>query len=98
MFNHMLQVLYGNLKIHKKMDYLILPLKILYIIYTAPFLLFVFLMYIRTLGAFGNPSKEKFGVMKKIFLHLAGISISFGLWIIILGILEETLGIKVRLH
>ena len=94
----MLQALYGNLRLRKKTDYVLLPLKFIYIAYTAPFLLFAFLMAIRTLGAFGNPLKEKFGLVKKILLHFAAIGMSSCLWVLILGILEETLNIKFRLH
>ena len=94
----MLRILYGDLKINKKTDFVILMFKVIYMIYTAPFLVFVFLMYLKTLGAFGDPLKEKFGTIKKTMLHFSAIAVSTCIWIIILGILEETLYIKIRLH
>ncbi len=94
----MLRILYGDMKMNKKTDFAILMFKVIYIIYTAPFLMFVFLMCLKTLGAFGNPLKEKFGIIKKIMLHFSAIAISTCIWIIVLGILEETLHIKIRLH
>lgn len=84
----MLKVLYGNLKIQNKFDFLILPFKILYMVYTLPFLIFALLSYIRTLGAFGNPVKEKFGVVKKILLHFSAIFLSFIFWGVIINIIN----------
>ena len=40
----MLEAMYGSLKIRKKIDFLLLPIKIIYIVYTIPFLLFVLLV------------------------------------------------------
>jgi hypothetical protein len=94
----MLKVLYGSFEINSKIDYIKLPFKIIYIIYTAPFLLFTFLMYIRSLGAFGNPLKEKYGTAKIIMVHFAAIAFSFGMWVLLLSVLESNFDIKVRLH
>jgi hypothetical protein len=94
----MLKVLYGSLSIKSKSDLFILIPKLIYIIYTLPFLVFAFLLALRSLGGFGNPLKEEFGITKKILLHFAAVVISFGIWIIVLGFLEEKLGIKIRLH
>jgi hypothetical protein len=94
----MLKVLFGSLKINRGIDYAILPLKIVYIVYTTPFLIFAFLMNVRSFGAFSSSSKEKFGIVKKILLHLSAIFLSFGMWIVILSILEKTLNFKIRLH
>lgn len=94
----MLKVLYGRLEMNKKSDWLMLSLKLLYMLYTLPFLIFIFLFYIRSIGAFGNPLKEEFGIVKKVLLHFSAIVLSFGLWMAILSIMENAFNIKIRLH
>ena len=69
----MIKALYGNLKVSKKSDWIILPFKVVYIIYTLPYLIIVGLAYFRTPGLFQNPLKEKFGFLKKILLHFSAI-------------------------
>lgn len=93
-----LKILYGNLNIRKKTDYVIVPLKVLYIVYSIPFLVFAFLLLVRSFGAFGSAKDEKFSNVKKILLHFADVFLSYCLWIAIFGILEDTLGLKGRFH
>lgn len=76
----MLRVLYGNLKFNRKIDCILIPIKYLYLVYTAPFLVFAILLSIRSLGAFGNPLKEEFGIVKSVLLHLSALVISFAIW------------------
>ena len=90
----MIKALYGTFKLKKISDYFILPFKVIYLLYTFPFLIFLVLASIRGAGAFGNLSKKKLGVMEKILLHFAAIVISFLAWISILIFLK----IKIRLH
>jgi hypothetical protein len=94
----MFNVLFGNFRIQRKTDYFVLPLKILYIVYNIPFLLFAFLLFLRSFGAFGNGKNEKFGIVKKVLLHFTAIVSSFFFWIIILSVLEDKLNFKIRLH
>jgi hypothetical protein len=94
----MLRALYGSFKIVKKTDYLKLLFKIVYIIYTSPFLLFALLLYARSFGAFNNSPDEKFGKIKIFLLHFSAIAFSFGIWIILSAVLEDNFGIKIRLH
>ncbi len=94
----MLNILFGNLNINKQTDYIIVPMKVLYIIYSIPFLIFALLLASRSLGAFGSSKNEKLGIIKKILLHFANIFWSYCLWIVILSILEEKLNIKLRPH
>jgi len=86
---NMLSVLYGNLHFRKKADFIILPLKVLYIIYSIPFLLFSFLLMVRSFGAFGSPENEKIGIIKKTLLHIADLFLSYCLWISIFNILID---------
>ena len=83
----MLDVLYGRLKIQRKVDIILLPIKIIYFLYTIPFLVFALLLFIRTLGVFGNSSKERFGIVKKILLHFTAIFLSFIFWGIIINVI-----------
>lgn len=82
---NMLNVLYGNLYFKKKSDYVIIPFKIVYIIYSLPFLAFAFLLMTRSFGAFGSMKNEKVGIIKKMLLHLADIFWSFVFWGIIIN-------------
>lgn len=85
----MIKALYGNLKINRKIDALIFPIKLLYILYTIPYLIFALLLSIRSLGALGNPLKEEFGLKKKILLHFGAIVMSFIGWVFILAIFKD---------
>ncbi|OPX41869.1 hypothetical protein CLHUN_42600 [Ruminiclostridium hungatei] len=95
---NMLNILFGNLNIKKQTDYIIVPIKVLYIIYSIPFLMFALLLAARSFGAFGSSKSEKIGIIKKILLHFANIFWSYCLWVVILSILEEKLNIKLRPH
>lgn len=77
---NMLKALYGNLCFIKKSDYIVVPLKVLYIIYSLPFLLFSYLLAIRSFGGLESSEDEKVGIIKKAFLHFAAIFFSFILW------------------
>ncbi len=94
----MLNILFGNLNIKKQTNYIIVPMKVLYIIYSIPFLIFALILDLRSLGAFGSCKNEKIGIIKKILLHFANIFWSYCLWIVILSILEEKLDIGLRPH
>lgn len=52
-------------------------------------------MYIRSLGAFGNLLKERFGIVKIILLNFSAIVISTFAYIIILRIIERTYKINI---
>ncbi|MCX7921367.1 MAG: hypothetical protein N3B21_05000 [Clostridia bacterium] len=95
---NMLKILYGSLRFRKKADYIIIPLKVIYIIYSIPFLIFAFLLFIRSFGGFGSPQNEKIGMVKRILLHFSAIFWSYCLWIAILSILEEKLKINLIPH
>ncbi|MCX7920970.1 MAG: hypothetical protein N3B21_02945 [Clostridia bacterium] len=82
---NMLKALYGTLKFERKADYFIMPLKVLYIIYSIPFLVFAFLLMLRSFGAFGSPKNERIGIIKKVLLHFADVFWSFVLWGIIIN-------------
>ncbi|TYQ13256.1 UNVERIFIED_CONTAM: hypothetical protein Cloal_4322 [Acetivibrio alkalicellulosi] len=77
----MLRALYGRLTIKNKIDYLIVGLKILYIIYTIPFLMFAAGLYVITLSFDENPFKENMGFVKTILLHFSAVFWSAILWI-----------------
>lgn len=81
------KVLYGDFKFRKKIDYITVPLKVLYIIYSIPFLLFAVLLMLRSFGAFGSSTDEKFGLVKKILFHFADIFWSFIFWGIIVNLI-----------
>ncbi len=81
----MLESMYGSLKIKNKIDIFLFPIKIIYMVYTIPFLLFVLLMQIRTLGAFGNAFKEKVGKVKALLIHFSAIFLSFIFWGVIIN-------------
>lgn len=84
---NMFEVLYGNLKIKKNTDYFVVPLRVLYILYSIPFLVFAFLLMARSFGAIGSPKNEKVGIIKKILLHIADIFWSFVLWGIVINLI-----------
>mgnify|MGYP001079307878 CR=1 FL=1 len=90
----MLSVLFGNykqnLRFTNKIDFLVVPFKARYINYTLAFLIFTFLFYLRSLGAFGNPLNERFDIIKKILLHLSAIFLSFIFWGIIVNVFLGT--------
>ena len=94
----MLKVLFGSFKITSKFDYVLIPLKVLYLLYNVPFLLVALLMTIRSLGAFGNPLKEEFGLIKKILLHFSAIVTSFFFWIMHIAILKDKYGLNIKIH
>lgn len=54
----MLKALYGDFKIKRKIDVIILPCKIIYLVYTLPFVAFALVAFITRFGAGGNPLKE----------------------------------------
>lgn len=83
---NMLNILYGDLHFQGKIDFIIVPLKVLYIIYSIPFLVFAFLLVARSFGTFGSPKNEKFGIVKKMLLHIADIFWSFVFWGIIINV------------
>lgn len=85
----MIKVLYGNLKYQNKFDFLILPFKYLYVLYTLPTLFFIFMLAIRSGGVFGNPLNEEFGDIKAIVFRLSVLILSFALWISIFMIIED---------
>ncbi len=85
----MLKTLYGNLRYRKKIDIIILPIKYLYIVFTFPFLIFVLLLTIRSVGVLGNPLTEESGIVKSILLHIATIFISFVMWGILWAIFVD---------
>lgn len=77
---NMLKALYGSFKIKDKKDWLILPVRIVYLIYTLPFLLVVLILYARGIGAFKDPYKGKTNKRKMIGLHFSFIIMSFFIW------------------
>jgi uncharacterized membrane protein YccF (DUF307 family) len=87
----MFMALYGNLRINSKKGIYLFPLKVLYIILTLPFLVFSLLLAIKSLGAFGNPLKEKIGFKKKIILHVTANVVSVFIWMALLGCLIDYL-------
>ena len=87
----MVKLLYGDLAIKERIDRILVPLKIIYIIYTIPFLLMTAIMFIRGLGAFKGPANEKIGKIKRVLLHCAAIFWSFCLWVIILSSIKDAL-------
>jgi hypothetical protein len=40
------------------------------------------------MGAFGSPPDEKIGIMKKIFLHIDNIFLSFVFWGLIINVIQ----------
>jgi hypothetical protein len=85
----MLKALYGSLKIKKNVDYVFVSLKILYIIYTVPFLIFALCTYIYTLSFHENPFKQEIGVIKRILLHISAIFWSFVIYVFLLKALVD---------
>lgn len=47
----MFKRIYGDFKIKKASDYIIVPLKVLYVIYSWPYLFTALMLYIKSLGA-----------------------------------------------
>lgn len=88
---NMLRVLFGNLKFLNKTDYIAVPLKMIYIIYSLPFLLISFVMMARSAGAFGSPDDEKFGIVKTVLLHISNIFLSFVLWEFLINVVFREL-------
>ncbi len=76
----MFKTLYGNLKYSRKSDLIFLPIKYLYLLYTVPFLVFAFMLSVRSVGVFGNPTTEEMGIVKAILLHMSAVVISFAIW------------------
>ena len=85
---NIIKVLFGSLKYRTKLDYIFIPLKCIYIIYSLPLLALAFLLYLRSSGAFGSPKNEKFGIIKKILFHLSNIFFSFVFWGLIINALK----------
>lgn len=79
---NLLNTLYGNLRFRYRSDYITVPLKLAYIVFSIPFLLFALGLWARSLGAIGSPEEEKIGVVKVIFLHIADIFWSSAFWVI----------------
>ena len=80
------KLLFGDINIKDKGDYIVVPLKVVYIIYSIPFLLFVIMAFVRTMGAFKNPNDEKIGIVKRVLFHIANIFISLVFWDLIITI------------
>lgn len=93
----MFNVLFGEFKIKRHSDYFVVPMKILYFIYNIPFVIFAFLLSLRSFGAF-TCKDEKFGIVKIILFHFAAIVTSFFFWIILLVVLEDKFNFKFRLR
>lgn len=85
----MIELLYGNLKWRNNLDTLTLPLKYLYVLYTFPTLIFIFLLGIRSGGVLGVPDKDGVGVVKLVVFRMSIFILSFGLWFGILGVIED---------
>lgn len=85
----MFKILYGNWRFSTIIEKVLFPFKIIYFIYTLPFLLFSVLLYLRTFGVFSASPNEKFSLPKILALHMAAVVISFGLWISIMMVLES---------
>lgn len=85
------KILYGDLNIRKKSDYIIVPLKVLYLIFSIPFLIIILGLFLRSFGTIGTSKNEKFGVVKKILFHFADVFWSFALWgVLISQILKQS--------
>lgn len=55
-----------------------MPLKIIYVLYTLPFLALALVLYIKGMGAFGRDNNV--GIIKKVLFHLLGILLSYLIW------------------
>lgn len=88
----MIYLLFGDLKYQNKIDILKLPLKYLYMVYTLPTLVFIFLLGMRGAGALGVPEKNGIGIVKLLLFRFSVFVLSFGLWIGIYGIIVRYSG------
>ncbi len=87
----MFKVLYGNLRYRRPLDIFILPIKYIWVVYTLPTIVFVFLLTFRSGGAFGNPIIEEFGTIKKVLFRCSVVFISFVVWGIIFSIVNDNI-------
>lgn len=81
-------ILFGINGIRKSEPKFLIFIKLLYLICILPFVLFALGLAFDS-GA--GSSSEKPGNIKKVLVHFSAISISFGLWLIIISAIQEKL-------
>ncbi len=81
-------VLFSSKGIRKSENKVYTVLKILYLIYLLPFILFAIGMAFKSGAGSGN---QKSGIIKKILVHFSAIFMALCFWIIIIQIISEKL-------
>lgn len=68
--------------------------KILYVIYTLPFVMFSYGLSLRSLGAFENANSDKISSFDRVMIHFLAIFLSYLLWFFIFALIEGATGFK----
>ena len=74
--------LYGDFKIKKPADYILIPLRVLYMIFTLVFVIFSILLAISTLSFGEDPFEGDICLSTRIFLHISAVSVSLMIYVL----------------
>ena len=82
----MFKNLYGEFKIRKNFDYFIMPLKILYMIFTFPFIIVVILLCVLLMGYDSScPYQGQMSLLRKVVMHFSAVFVSLIIYLVVLS-------------